>query len=175
MPRNWRRNYGTTINFKETLMKIEAIWAHPEYYLRHHFLCNGIIFLFNSSILSTRTIPLFIKNERVWGIIEPCNWCEKVPKIMPRTLSLLYVEAHTFILQSLSSAFLSRSTSHFPQATPSSLHLAFPIIKFPSPEMKLPVHGLSQGRLAHAHTYSYLHTFLPAAAPSTNTRSRDHM
>jgi hypothetical protein len=71
---------------------------------------------------------------------------------MPSSLSLLYVEAHTFILQSLSSAFLSRSTSHFPQATPSSLHLAFPIIKFPSPEMKLPVHGLSQGRRAHQHS-----------------------
>lgn len=148
---------------------------HPEHYLRHHFLCTDITFLFISSILSTRTIPLFIKNGRVCGIIEPCNWCEKVPKIMSRSPSLLYVEAHTFILQSLSWAFPSRSTSHFPQATPSSLHLAFPIIKFPSPEMKLPVHGLSQGRRSHARTYSYIHTFLPAEAPSTNTRSKDHL
>jgi hypothetical protein len=115
------------------------------------------------------------KKGRVFGITEACNWCEKVPKIMRRSLSLLYVQAHTFILQRLSPAFLSLSTSHFPQATPSSLHLAFPIIKFPSPEMKLPVHGLSQGRRGHEHTYSYKHTFLPAAAPSSKARSRGHL
>lgn len=138
--------------------------------MRHHVLCTDISFLFISSILSTRTIPLFIKNGRVCGIIEPCNWCEKVPKIMQRTLSLLYV--------------------HFAEAVvsvPVSFHLPLPSGNTFFPPSCLSYHQISVAgnettspwaitRAALARTHIFVHTHISTCSSSNHQHSQqDHL
>jgi hypothetical protein len=104
--------------------------------------------------LNIRTIASFVRG---CGAIELCNWCEKVSEEMQRALSPLYAEAHVFILQGLSSAFLSplpSGNTSFPPSCLSYLQISVTGNETTSP--------WAITRAAHARTHA--RTFLPAAA-----------
>ena len=92
--------------------------------------------------------------RRICVIIGPRNWRKEPSKIMDASPAVPFSFCVHSFCSSCQRHCFPTPLSTSPQATPSSLNLAFPIIKFPSPEMKLPVRGLWRGG-----THIYTHTF----------------